>query len=673
VTSLDVLGAAAMLTPGATALAVLLFRVRALRPATATHAVAVAGGAGALLCSGLGRPDPGAAAVVAVTGILLSLTLVAALVLGLPAPRPSAPRPLGTGEPAETDQGRRDRRGAALAAAVAGGVLASADVTGRLDVLRGDPVPLTVLVPVAAVAWLALLAALFARPRSSSPAAPVPAAVAGVVLLSLVVAAGTSIARDVRPGWPVLALGAVAAIALWIGDRLRGRDRERTLRALAVEVASDPLTGLGNQRALRPAVGRALRSSTGPLHLLTVDLDGFGEVNAGLGHDVGDDVLVAVAQRLRDGCGPVHGEAFRFGGDEFGVLVAGSDDVALTLADELVAAVPGAGAVGVAASVGIARHVPASGVAGADAVRAAMTDLQHSGDAVRAAKAAGRGRVMSWGAPLAQRRVRRSTVLQALRRKIDDGGPELHLQPVVDLETMRMAGTEALARWHDPELGWVPPDEFIRIAEEHGLMDELGRQLLRRSMAAAVSTGAQAAGLFSAINISTLQLRTPGFADRVAMLAQEFGIVPQQYVLEITESAGMDDDDPALKEVLALADLGMPISVDDFGTGYSALAYLNRLPVTYLKLDRVLTADAATPRGHTVARSVTEMARVLGIEVVAEGIETTADLATTREIGARYGQGWLFSRAVPPPRLAEFVADQSLLFAGHPELVTTAR
>jgi EAL domain-containing protein (putative c-di-GMP-specific phosphodiesterase class I) len=269
---------------------------------------------------------------------------------------------------------------------------------------------------------------------------------------------------------------------------------------------------------------------------------------------------------------------------------------------------------------------------------------------------------MTYGTPMARRRSRAAAIERRLRRRIADGeGLEINLQPVISLGEMRMTGMESLARWgEDPELGAVSPAEFIPIAEDSGLIVELGRQLMRRTLVTCETIGARAARLVTGVNVSPLQLRSPGFVRQFGDLLDELGWPPELFVVEITESVHIEHDDPAVPAIVGLADLGAVVAIDDFGAGYSSLNYLNQLPVRILKLDRSITQRLAEPRGLAIARCVTEMASELGIDVVAEGIETPEHLAAVRDIGVGFGQGWLFSRAVPPERFAEFVKDPRL-------------
>ena len=220
---------------------------------------------------------------------------------------------------------------------------------------------------------------------------------------------------------------------------------------------------------------------------------------------------------------------------------------------------------------------------------------------------------------------------------------------------------------NDDELGPVGPDEFIPVAEDCGLIVELGLQLARRSMEAALLSGSHAAGLVGGCNVSPTQLRHPEYVSQLAALLAEMHFHAAQFVLEVTESVQIEADDPAVSALWSLSEMGFPIAIDDFGTGYSSLSLISRLPARILKLDRSLTQQLCEPRGLAVARCVTEMARALDVDVVAEGIETVEQLHLAHSLGIGFGQGWLFSRAVPLDRLTELVTEPRQVLAHLPE------
>ena len=574
----------------------------------------------------------------------------------------------------------RDLDPKALAGAVAATLYVTVEVHGAVERLAGPgggwPQPV-----LGGAAWLLLCATFLTAPHTPQPPQPWQPwqrdaeirrlAVSTVLPLVLaVVSAVLFVSKGTAAGPTDLTLFGVFLAAFVGREAVRGTQQRRLLRRLAEQAATDPLTGVGNRRALEEALERLHASPSRPSSVLTIDLDGFKHINTLLGHQNGDALLVAVAAELTSQCGraAVPAEAFRLGGDEFGVLVDGSPEDAEELAGRLLAAiplavatVPGAGHLDVSASIGLA-HRDAADARRDGAPDDLLADLTHSGHAMRAAKAAGRARALTYGTPMALRQSRSAAIERRLRERLEDGrGLEPWFQPIISLAEMRMTGAEALARWgEDPELGVVTPAEFIPVAEDSGLIVELGRQVMRRTMEATIATGARAAELVTGVNASPLELRSPGLVDRVARLLDELAIPPAQFVLEITESVLIEHDDPAVPVIHGLADLGLSLALDDFGAGYSALSYVTELPVRILKLDKSITQRLGDPRGLAVARCVSDMARELGIDVVAEGVETREHLAAIQNLSVEFGQGWLFSAAVSPDRFAEYVRNPDL-------------
>lgn len=474
-------------------------------------------------------------------------------------------------------------------------------------------------------------------PRAESRRTATMAVLLAVLLGAFVVA----LLPDPRLHRVEVLLAVVLVLAVSASEVVRGRQGRLLLQQIRAQAMADPLTGLGNRRALT----EALETGSGRRSVLTLDLDGFKQVNSLLGHAVGDVLLVGVARRLERVCGEACARAFRLGGDEFAVVA----DVDLTRAERLGCVlveavvdvwqdVPAAGAVDLSASVGVAERV-----ADDDPLLA----LTASGAALRVAKATGRGCVVGFTDVLAAAEERRGRVEKRLRRALRHGDIEMHYQPVVNLESGALMGLEALARWHDDELGQVPPQEFVAVAEQSGLMLELGAGALRMAIEAMAASGAAAAGLNVGVNVSAIELRSSTYAHEVLRLLHLNDVQPQRLVLEVTESLFVAEDDPAIRTLQALADVGVAVAIDDFGTGYSSLSYLHRLPVHIVKIDRSLTAQLDDPRIRAVTGAVVEIGRALGLDIVVEGIETEAMAAASRSLGARIAQGWLFSHPVP--------------------------
>ena len=447
-------------------------------------------------------------------------------------------------------------------------------------------------------------------------------------------------------------LALVVVVVFGARESVNGLQRQTLLRGLTQQAHHDPLTGLGNRRALTRRLDAAAAGGTA---VLTLDLDGFKEVNDVLGHARGDALLVAVAGSVRAAL-PADVEAFRIGGDEFAVVVPGATERAHAVAEGLLVAVraaaqavPGAAAVQVSASVGVA-------VLGPDV----LTGLVESGVALRAAKEAGRDRVELYDGPIAARHRRGLAVERRLREAVAAGGVVAHYQPVVDLRTRRVVGVEALARWDDPELGRVTPDEFIPVAERSGLIAAVGAVVLRQSVSdiTGLLRTSDIGALTLGVNCSVAQLRRTGWADAVLELLAELGLPPHRLAVEVTESLFVDVDDPAVRELHTLRAAGVHVAIDDFGSGYSSLAYLARMPASILKIDRALTAQVVLDtRSQAVLRSIVSLAVSLPMDVVVEGVETEAEHELVRDAGASFGQGWLYAAAVPIEALAAVVAD----------------
>jgi EAL domain-containing protein (putative c-di-GMP-specific phosphodiesterase class I) len=253
--------------------------------------------------------------------------------------------------------------------------------------------------------------------------------------------------------------------------------------------------------------------------------------------------------------------------------------------------------------------------------------------------------------PLAARSRRRRLMERQLRDTLDSGGVDVHFQPVYDVWTGYLTGVEALARWNDPVLGEVSPGEFIEVAEECGLIGQMGEQILRKALRLMVGCGGIDRGVRLAVNVSTIQLRDPSFVGVVRSALEEAGVEPEQLVLEVTESVFVRPDDPAVQSITTLAEHGCPVAMDDFGSGYSSLGYLSRLPVKILKADMSLTKQLQEPRTLAIGRTIVQLATGLGLEVVFEGVSTPQQEALVRGLGARYVQGWLYARAMPVDEL----------------------
>jgi diguanylate cyclase (GGDEF)-like protein/PAS domain S-box-containing protein len=432
-------------------------------------------------------------------------------------------------------------------------------------------------------------------------------------------------------------------------------ERKRFEGQLAAQALHDRLTGLPNRVLLHDrvehAVARAGRRGVS-VALLVADLDRFKLVNESLGHDGGDRLLVAVAERLCEILRPGDTVA-RMGGDEFALLcedVAGAEE-----AESIAARVLGAFErpfdvkgtdVSLTTSVGVAL----APVQGPD------TDLllRDADVAMYRAKKRGRGRYEVFDESMLAEAAERLSVENDLRRAIRHGQLRLFYQPIVALDSGLIAGFEALVRWQHPERGLLSPADFIPPAEETGLIVPLGRCVLDEACRQAATwqrgggVGVAAEPLRVSVNVSAKQLAQHGWADEVAQILAQSGLAPRQLVLEITESVLMDDTENVAQRFEELRRLGVRIAIDDFGTGYSSLGYLRRLPVDILKIDKsFIDGVAEGPHESALARAVVKLASTMRLDAVAEGVSSRRQLAALRRLRCPYGQGYLFSRPQP--------------------------
>jgi diguanylate cyclase (GGDEF)-like protein len=504
-----------------------------------------------------------------------------------------------------------------------------------------------------------------------------------------------------RPDRVTIGLVIAAVVVFWARELLNARFRAQLLRRLHDEATADPLTGLANRRVLAEQMGLLPRGE--PWCLLTVDLDGFKDVNDLLGHGTGDKLLAAVARRLAESV-PPEALVSRIGGDEFAVLLPGELTKGAAIGEQIVTAVrrsaadvEGVARVEVSASVGVAAvnagdaeprtivlidgddahevtgAAPAAGVepAAADGARQAdgaepadgtgaaipvvdpLGALSASGAALRVAKAAGRNRVEIYDSGIARMRQRRLRVEERLRSAVDSGDITVVYQPIVDLRRGVVTGAEALARWTDPQLGVEDPAEFIPVAEQTGLVVGLGERVLDETLGAAVREGLFERGLRLACNVSPVQLRVAGFHRVVQEALQAHGVDRDRLVVEVTEQVVVEEGQP-VQTLHRLAELGVTIAIDDFGTGYSALGYLQRLPAEVLKIDRSLTSTLVQePRSRAITRAVLDMGTTVGLTVVVEGVESEEVDDLVRRMGVGYAQGSYYGQAMTAPELAE--------------------
>ncbi len=416
----------------------------------------------------------------------------------------------------------------------------------------------------------------------------------------------------------------------------------------------DALTGLPNrnlvQDRIQQAIGRAQRSSS-RFAVLFIDLDQFKTINDSLGHNVGDQLLRMVAARIVK-CLREEDTVSRQGGDEFIVLlcdVSNPQDAAVVarkILDALSAPIDvGGRALSTSASIGIALY-PEDG-------KDVETLLKNSDTAMYCAKESGRNLYQFFAREMNASAAERLFLESRLRQAVSGGALQLHYQPLVNLADGRIVATEALVRWHDAELGDVPPARFIPVAEASGLIIALGEWVFRQACRQLRQWQARGIALpHMVVNLSHLQFRQKNLAQTFAAIIAESGIDPRCLGLEITESAIMENPEITIDTLNELKALGIELSLDDFGTGYSSLSYLKRFPIDKLKIDQAFIHDISTdPSDGAMVTAIIAMAHHLGIRVVAEGVETDAQLAYLREHACDEYQGYLFSRPLPADAL----------------------
>lgn len=446
-------------------------------------------------------------------------------------------------------------------------------------------------------------------------------------------------------------VGSATALVGWAAAGMRAsgsRSRHASLH--------DPLTGLANRRLFERATQAALDRRDrdgGSVQVLLIDLDAFKLVNDTYGHHAGDDLLVLVARRMVNGVRSGDTVA-RLGGDESAIVCDdpnGALDLQRTVERlQLCWAMPfdlHAGTVYTSGSTGVAR---AEGV-GADA----ESLLREADAAMYRAKATGRGGYAVYDAGMRHQDASRLQLDRALHEALARGQLWVAYQPIVDLGCGRVRGAEALLRWTHPQLGQVPPSEFIPVAEENGLIVPLGLWVLDQvagQLAAWRSAAIVAEDFTVSVNVSARQINA-GLAREVAELQARHRLPTGALVIELTESVLLDDGPGPAAVLQQLRHQGVPLYLDDFGTGYSALSYLARIPLSAIKIDRSFVADLTTSTSREpVVLAIISMAHALDLRVVAEGVETPEQQDRLRRLGCELAQGYLLGRPVPPAGFA---------------------
>jgi diguanylate cyclase (GGDEF)-like protein len=411
----------------------------------------------------------------------------------------------------------------------------------------------------------------------------------------------------------------------------------------------DGLTDLPNRFLFNETLYRALHRQSGQAGLLYLDLDHFKAINDTLGHPVGDHLLQAVARRLEE-CAAGKGDMVaRLGGDEFAVLVGARDLAGIeTLADSIVEALNKPFAldghdVVIGCTIGIA--------VAPEHAHTAEKLLQYADLALYTAKSRGRNRWARFETGMDAAAQARRLLELDLRTSLGKDEMCLHYQPLVNVETGQVAGYEALLRWEHPTRGIVMPNEFVPIAEDTGMIVQLGEWVIRQALEEA-SHWPDHLGI--AVNLSPAQMRSPSLISTIISALARSGVAPERLELEITESVLMHDSEANLDTLHKLRSLGVRIALDDFGTGYSSLNYLRSFPFDKIKIDRCFVSEIDTREDcRAIIRSVVALANSLGMITTAEGVEREAQMSQLREEGCVEVQGFLFSKAIPSGELTD--------------------
>jgi diguanylate cyclase (GGDEF)-like protein len=421
----------------------------------------------------------------------------------------------------------------------------------------------------------------------------------------------------------------------------------------------DPLTGLPNKELLLDRVGNSLARRRPPGHsavLMFLDLDDFKRVNDSLGHAAGDEVLVALAERLvksvRSGDSVAH-----FGGDEFAILLEAKDPEEATAAanrilDDLAKPFPLEGReVKFTASVGIAL-AQTNEMGPEELMRNAFT-------ALHTAKERGRAEIAVFEESMHSSALSRLDLEQELRHAVDNEGLDVYFQPLMNLSDLTVHGFEALVRWIHPEKGVISAFNFIPLAEDAGLTPKIDRMVLKRTCAKVrelnntIFADRPAA---AHVNLSPTSIRQKDFVKNLANDLTESGLNPEHLVLEITEGVMMQDVEQAASRLRAIKSLGVRLALDDFGTGYSSLSYLRSFPVDVVKIDKLFVDEIETDQGASaLVQAILRLGLGLTFEVVAEGIETQEQMKSLLDLGCLYGQGYYLAHPLSSPDLAEFL------------------
>ncbi|WP_255657955.1 bifunctional diguanylate cyclase/phosphodiesterase [Actinoplanes sp. L3-i22] len=510
------------------------------------------------------------------------------------------------------------------------------------------------LVPLAAALCLGIAMLLIAPERPMLRFAPTAAALA--------VSGIRHVQGELAPGaiWLLLGMAVAVLARRWLGagtDRALMTEMTTQRAMLARQTYRDPLTGVGNRKMfLERAEHELFEASRTMTAVIVVDLDGFRELNDTYGHEVGDELLRAAADRLAANV-RANDVVARLDGDEFVVLLPGLEDeqaavaVAERVLTELHRPLEVAGMqMTVRASAGVALTAGGSGV---DHV------LREADQALHSAKLDGGASARKFDPEVFALEEQRRKAEGDIIRALDLGEFEVHYQPIVDLDGEQTVGVEALIRWQHPEKGLVAPGLFLELAERLGLLPRLGGWVLEEACRQAVLWQLQFPGFEMNVNLSASQLSNPNLVAEVRSVLERTGLEPEHLVLELTESVALVDLAESARILSELKGLGVRIALDDFGTGFSSLSHLSALPVDVIKIDRSFVQAMPESGDASVAEAVLHIARTFNLAPVAEGVEDAAQAEWLRELACSRAQGYHFARPMPALGVTELLDKQA--------------
>jgi diguanylate cyclase (GGDEF)-like protein len=513
------------------------------------------------------------------------------------------------------------------------------------------------------IAVVVLIAAVVAKVSERWPLVQYATVSAAVILAAFVHAHDDGAGQALT--WLIIVVAAIILVRQFLGARTNEglmRDLSRQRAILANQAFRDPLTQLGNRTMFinhaEDALGDADDTMTA---VIIVDLDGFKDVNDTYGHAAGDELLRTTAARLNANV-RANDTVSRLGGDEFVVLLPRltDDTIADTVADRILRdllqpLVVGEAMLSIRASAGIA--ITRGGGHDVDEV------LREADQALYQAKAEGKGVARRFDPELFARTEKRRSEEDELRQAFADRQFEVHYQPIVDLDGEHTVGVEALIRWRHPERGLLPPAAFLDLAEELGMLPEVGHWVLHEACKQAVSWQEHTPGFELNVNLSASQLGNPALCDEVRDVLLTTGIPPRLLVLELTETVALTDLAESARILGSLKALGVRIALDDFGTGFSSLSHLGVLPVDVVKIDKSFVQAMQESGGASVAEAVLQIARTFNLAPVAEGVEDAVQASRLRELECAQAQGYHFAKPMPAGEVTDLLTRQAALRA----------